>query len=73
MHIWKCPSLQFLVPAVSDGTNSKQWPQVVSQDVTNHTGGLKGIVLVLSGEVKGRTLLPFSLQAEVATETRHDE
>ena len=34
----------------------------------NHTGGLKGDVFVLSGQVKGRTLLPLPPQAETATE-----
>ena len=30
-------------------------------------GGLKGDVQVLSGQVKGKTLLPMSPQAEMAT------
>ena len=66
-------SVQMLVPAVTGDINSQRWPQVVSQDVTRHTGGLKGKVFVLTGEVKGRTLLPFSPQAEVATEVECDK
>ena len=62
-----------LLPAVVSDTNSRKWPQVVSQDVMKKTGSLKGNVLVLSGEVKGRTLLPFSPQAQVATEAQQDE
>lgn len=64
---------QMMLPTVSSNTNSRMWPQVVTHDVAKHTGVLKSNVLVLYGEVKGRTLLPFSPQSELATETKDDE
>lgn len=57
---------QVVLPLVSNGRNHRLWPQVVSQDVLRHTGGLKGDVLTLSGQVKGKTLLPLPPQAESA-------
>ena len=57
-----------MLPLITNDQNHFQWPGVVSQDVVKHTGGLKGDVLVLSGQVKGRTLLPLPPQAETATE-----
>lgn len=56
------------MPLIINEKNHFKWPHVVSQDVMKHTGGLKGDVFVLSGQVKGKTLLPMSPQAENATE-----
>lgn len=36
----------------------------MSNDVTKHIEGLKADVYVLSGQVKGKTLLPIPAQAE---------
>jgi dynein heavy chain len=60
-------------PAISSSTNSRRWPQVVSEDVNKHTETFKGSVFVVSGNVKGRTLLPFPHQAEVATSADYDQ
>lgn len=62
-----------VLPTVSSNTNSQMWPQVVTQDVAKHTGVLRSSVLILYGEVKGRTLLPFSPQSEIATDTKDDK
>lgn len=58
-------SPQVVVPMVGNTRNHKQWPTVVSQDVLKHTGGLKGDVLVLSGQVKGKTFLPLPRQSDL--------
>lgn len=60
-------------PVIGCETNSQCWPNVVSEDVTRHTGVLKSDIYVISGEVKGRTLLPFSADAEVATNADYDQ
>ena len=56
--------LQVLIPLLSNNDNRSKWPQVVSQDVMHHVGVLKGDVYVLSGQVKGKTLLPLPAQTE---------
>lgn len=61
-----------MFPVISSDTKSWRWPQVVSQDVTKHTSCFRGNVLVISGEVNRRTLLPFSPQATVAIDESHD-
>ena len=66
-------SLQVFVPLISNGLNHHLWPQVVSQDIMKHTGGLKGDVFTVSGRVKGRTLLPLPPQAEEAGEAAEKE
>lgn len=58
---------------VGNTKNHRLWPQVVSQDVLKHTGGLKGDVLVLSGQVKGKTYLPLPPQSDVIEITPVDE
>ncbi len=57
-----------MIPLISNNTNHQRWPQVVSGDVVRHSGGLKGDVCVLAGQVKGKTLLPIPPQAEYAAE-----
>ena len=49
---------------LSNGKNHGDWPQVVSQDVKRHVHSLKTNVFVVSGQVKGKTLLPLPLGAE---------
>ena len=41
---------------------------MVAEDVARHMGSFKGDVFVLSGQVKGRTLLPLPAQAELFIE-----
>ena len=55
---------QVLVPLLSNNENHRKWPKVVSQDLMRHVGSLKGDVYILSGQVKGKTLLPLPHQAE---------
>ena len=62
-----------MVPLITNECNHWQWPAVVSQDVVQHTGGLKGDVFMLSGQVKGRTLLPLPPQADRITQTTDRE
>ena len=57
--------LQVLIPLISNRENQNKWPQVVTQDITRHTGALKGDVFTLSGQVKGRTLLPLPAQTDL--------
>lgn len=56
------------MPTISNNRNHLLWPSVVSQDVIRHTSGLKGDVLVLSGQVKGKTFLPVPPQADILAE-----
>ena len=59
--------VQVMVPMMGNEKNHMKWPNVVSQDMMKHTGGLKGDVQVLSGQVKGKTFLPLPPQGvEVA-------
>eukprot|EP00731_Ephydatia_muelleri_P012058 Em0006g952a len=53
-----------LVPIVANQKNQSKWPKVVSQDLMQHMGGLKGDVLVFTGQVRGKTLLPLPPQAD---------
>jgi dynein heavy chain len=58
---------------VGNTKNHKLWPNVVSHDVLKHTGGLKGDVLVLSGQVKGKTFLPLPQQSDMIETTTIEE
>ena len=57
-------SLQILLPLFSNKYNNVQWPQVVSEDIIRHIRNLKSGVYVLSGQVKGKTLLPLPVGME---------
>jgi dynein heavy chain len=50
---------EVLVPLLSNTNNHDSWPKVVSQDVLRHVHNLKSTVYVVSGQVKGKTLLPL--------------
>lgn len=56
--------IQVLVPLLSNDRNHEQWPQVVSQDVDRHVRSLKSNVYVVSGQAKGKTLLPLPVGTE---------
>jgi len=56
--------LQVVVPLLSNGRNHGDWPKVVSHDVIHHVHSLKTNVFVVSGQVKGQTLLPLPPGAE---------
>lgn len=53
-----------LVPLLSNDRNHESWPQVVSADVSRHSQRLKSDVYVVSGQAKGKTLLPLPVGAE---------
>ncbi|XP_056152723.1 LOW QUALITY PROTEIN: dynein heavy chain 9, axonemal [Lampris incognitus] len=55
---------EVVVPLLSNGRNHSEWPQVVSQDIRRHVHSLKTNVFVMSGQVKGKTLLPLPLGSE---------
>ncbi|XP_013068368.2 dynein beta chain, ciliary [Biomphalaria glabrata] len=55
---------EVLVPLLSNDRNHEQWPKVVSQDITRHVHNLKSNVYVVSGQAKGKTLLPLPVGAE---------
>ncbi|XP_030631579.1 dynein axonemal heavy chain 9 isoform X2 [Chanos chanos] len=50
---------EVVVPVLSNNRNHCHWPHVVSQDIMRHVHTLKTNVFVLSGQVKGKTLLPL--------------
>ncbi|GFN78401.1 dynein heavy chain 9, axonemal, partial [Plakobranchus ocellatus] len=55
---------EVLVPLLSNERNHDKWPKVVSQDVTRHVHNLKSNVYVVSGQAKGKTLLPLPVGAD---------
>ena len=59
---------ELLVPLLSNTNNHQNWPVVVSQDVLRHVHQLKNNVFVISGQVKGRTLLPLPVGSETIKE-----
>jgi hypothetical protein len=59
---------QVLCPLLSNEKNHDQWPHVVSQDVRRHVHSLKSAVYVVSGQVKGKTLLPLPVGSEKVDE-----
>ncbi|CAN9508871.1 unnamed protein product [Ophioblennius macclurei] len=50
---------EVVAPLLSNSQNQAEWPQVVSQDIRHHVHSLQNNVLVVSGRVQGRTLLPL--------------
>lgn len=57
-----------LVPLLSNERNHEAWPHVVSADVTRHSHRLKSDVYVVSGQAKGKTLLPLPVGADKVDE-----
>lgn len=57
------------MPLLGNDRNHEAWPQVVSQDVLRHVHNLKSSVYVVSGQVKGKTLLPLPVGAERVEES----
>ncbi|XP_033732158.1 dynein beta chain, ciliary-like [Pecten maximus] len=64
---------EVLVPLLSNDRNHEQWPQVVSNDVTRHVHNLKSNVYVVSGQAKGKTLLPLPVGAERVEQADEDK
>ena len=57
-------TVQVLLPVLGNSNNHGTWPKVVSDDVLKHVYLLKNRVHVLSGQVRGKTLLPLPASAE---------
>ena len=64
---------QVMVPLLSYDGNHDRWPTVVSSDVMHHIQDLKGNVFVMSGQVKGRTLLPLPAKSDTVVEAVKQE
>ncbi|KAJ8318719.1 LOW QUALITY PROTEIN: hypothetical protein KUTeg_003810 [Tegillarca granosa] len=64
---------EVLVPLLSNERNHEQWPKVVSSDVTRHVHNLKSSVYVVSGQAKGKTLLPLPVGAEKVEEPEDEK
>lgn len=65
--------LKVLVPLLSNEKNHDRWPKVVSEDVKRHVHNLKSNVYVVSGQAKGKTLLPLPVGAEEVDEREEIE
>ena len=52
------------LPLLSSNANNVNWPKVVSDDVVTHAQQLKSSAHVISGQVKGQTLLPMPVGVE---------
>uniref|UniRef100_A0A3B5KZ59 Dynein, axonemal, heavy chain 9 n=1 Tax=Xiphophorus couchianus TaxID=32473 RepID=A0A3B5KZ59_9TELE len=67
---------EVVAPLLSNMKNHIKWPHVVSQDIKHHVHSLKTGVLVLSGQVQGKTLLPlpagFEKVEQIALEATAD-
>ncbi|MCJ8738378.1 hypothetical protein PDJAM_G00035190 [Pangasius djambal] len=55
---------EVVVPVLLNKDNHCQWPHVMSQDLMRHIHALKSSVFVMSGQVKGKTLLPLPAGSE---------
>jgi len=55
---------QVLSPLLMNEHNSESWPEVVAHDVQRHVQHIKSRVYVVSGQVRGKTLLPLPVGAD---------
>ncbi|KAF5902959.1 dynein heavy chain 9, axonemal, partial [Clarias magur] len=55
---------EVVVPVLLNTDNHCHWPHVMSQDLMRHVHALKSSVFVMSGQVKGKTLLPLPAGSE---------
>ena len=53
-----------LCPVLMNERNHDGWPEVVAHDVLRHVHGIKSRVYVVSGQVRGKTLLPLPVRAD---------
>jgi dynein heavy chain len=65
--------VQVLVPLLTNEKNHDQWPKVVSEDVRRHVHNLKSNVYVVSGQAKGKTLLPLPVGTDKVEVMEEDE
>lgn len=50
---------QLVLPLFGNNKNQDTWPEVVTKDVLRHVHGLQDTVQVMTGRVKGNTILPL--------------
>ena len=50
---------QVLTPLLCNENNQKSWPDVVAEDVVRHVHSINNRVYVVSGQIRGKTLLPL--------------
>ncbi|XP_055096955.1 dynein axonemal heavy chain 17 [Symphalangus syndactylus] len=50
---------EVIYPLLNQSENVAGWPQVVSEDIVKQTQRLKNEMFVMSGKIKGKTLLPI--------------
>ncbi|XP_054832302.1 dynein axonemal heavy chain 9-like [Eublepharis macularius] len=55
---------EVMVPLLANQKNHHGWPHVLSQDIIRHIYSLESSVFVVSGQVKGKTLLPLPAGSE---------
>jgi len=53
-----------VLPLLTNENNHKSWPDVVAEDVVRHVHIIKNRIHVLTGQVRGKTLLPLPDGAE---------
>jgi len=56
--------LKVLSPVLMNERNHDGWPEVVAHDVLRHVHNVKSRVYVVSGQVRGKTLLPLPVRAD---------
>jgi len=56
--------IKVLSPVLMNERNHVGWPEVVAHDVLRHVHNVKSRVYVVSGQVRGKTLLPLPVRAE---------
>jgi len=59
-----CKMCQVLSPLLTNDSNHEGWPEVVAHDVLRHVQNIKSRVYVVSGQVRGKTLLPLPVGAD---------
>ena len=52
-------SFQVLYSLLNQSENMSGWPRVVSEDIVKQVHKLKNEMFVMSGKIKGKTLLPI--------------
>jgi dynein heavy chain, axonemal len=55
---------QVLTPLLCNENNQKSWPDVVAEDVVRQVHTINNRVFVISGQIRGKTLLPLPDGAE---------
>ncbi|XP_060795606.1 dynein axonemal heavy chain 9-like [Neoarius graeffei] len=55
---------EVVFPVLLNNDNHCQWPNVMSQDLMQNVHALKSSVFVMSGQIKGKTLLPLPAGSE---------